>query len=294
VQVLDSLKIQDRLRVWEELLRKDRDDKLKEVTSILLSAYEAMNRFVLAYLLQHDQQETKNQRDGTSEPGLFTGTSYAVIFAIDVLIDMLEAALNTFPYSLGIKDARRCCLVASNPAFRDPIAKTGRCKSLAWRLQPTSTEWYGLLSLPLNRQRLDHEKDCTEQTCFHHGKKTPTLHREDCEAGDSCRSLSPDDHFVQHCILEDKIPLISCTKDENGNVRIETVEGSLRSEYTAISHVWASGLGNEVENSLPECQLKHLMSTVEELPRTRMRSFKEGLDSIWRETADDIPKSWTS
>jgi len=288
LQVLGSLKVQDQLRAWEERFREHRDKKLTEVSNVLFLAYEVMNRFVLAYLLEHDQRKVKDQRDEASERNLFTETSYAVIFAIDVLIDMLEATLNTFPYRLGIKDGRRCCLVGNVSAFRDPIAVTGRCKSLAWRLQPTSTEWYCLLSLPPVGQRLDHQKYCTEQTCFHHGKKTPTLHREDCEAGASCRYLSPDDDMVQRCILEDKIPLISCTRGQNGHLRIETVEGSLRSEYTAISHVWAGGLGNEVENSLPECQLEYLMSIVEGLPRTRMRSFKEGLGSSWRESADNI------
>jgi hypothetical protein len=305
VLVLDSLKVLKHLRDWDgneceqdevvvEPLDEDdielqpnRESQRLGAIKVLSSAYDAMNKFVLAYLLQHDQQETIDQRDRASRPDLLTGKSYAVIFAIDVLIDMLEASLNSFPYCLGIKDARRCCLVASIPAFRDPIAKTGRCKSLAWRLQPSSTEWYRLLSLPLGGQLLDHEEYCTEQTCFHHGKKTPTLHREDCTGGNSCRLLASDDHVVQRCILEDKIPLISCTKDENGNVKIETIEGSFSSDYTAISHVWAGGLGNKLENSLPECQLTYLMSIVEELPQTRKRSFKAG-GSAWTYGAEKI------
>ena len=90
--------------------------------------------------------------------------------------------------------------------------------------------------------------------------------------------------------MEDKIPLISCTKDENGRVEIETIKGSLCSDYTAISHVWAGGLGNELENSLPECQLKYLMSIVEELPRTPMRSFKaeHTFISTWMSSAEKI------
>ena len=213
--VLDSLKVLERLRdrdgneferegvVVEELDEDDIDDRLNRqnwlpgARRVLSSAYDAMNRFVLAYLLRHDQQETIDRRDGNSKPDILTEKSYAVIFAIDVLIGMLEATLDTFLYTLVIKDVRRCCLVTIIPAFCDPIAKTGRCKSLAWRLQPSSTEWYRLMSLPLSGQWLDHEKDCTEQTCFHHGKKTPTLHREDCTGGNSCRPIPSNDSVVK-------------------------------------------------------------------------------------------------
>ncbi len=151
------------------------------------------------------------------------------------------------------------------------------------------------MSLPLSGQWLDHEKDCTEQTCFHHGKKTPTLHREDCRGGSSCRPITSDDYIVKQCIVEDKIPLISCMKDENGRMKIETTKGSLCSDYTAISHVWAGGLGNELENSLPECQLKYLMSIVEELPQTQMRLFnaKHAFIPTWWSGAEKISQYGT-
>jgi hypothetical protein len=125
VLVLDSFKVLERLHDWDgnELERDgvvveglDEDDfdyrlsrqnGLPGARRVLSSAYDAMNRFVLAYLLRHDQQENIDRRDGTSKPDIFTEKSYAVIFAIDVLIDMLEATSDTFPYTLGIKDVRR-------------------------------------------------------------------------------------------------------------------------------------------------------------------------------------------
>lgn len=42
--------------------------------------------------------------------------------------------------------------------------------------------------------------------------------------------------------------------------------------YTAISHVWADGLGNAEANALPECQLRNLKAMVDALPLTVRRS----------------------
>jgi hypothetical protein len=91
VLVLDSFKVLERLHDWdgneferhgvvvEGLDEDDIDDRLNRrnwlpgARRVLSSAYDAMNRFVLAYLLRHDQQETIDGRDGTSKPDLLDG-----------------------------------------------------------------------------------------------------------------------------------------------------------------------------------------------------------------------------
>lgn len=54
-----------------------------------------------------------------------------------------------------------------------------------------------------------------------------------------------------------KLPLLEI----NGSGELFTVhivEKDSGTTYTAISHVWADGLGNPAENSLPQCQLERI------------------------------------
>lgn len=81
-----------------------------------------MNKHVLGHLIRSGYREGMD---------LWTEESYIVVFAIDVLIDLLEAALLTVPYSFGIEDMRRCCLVASVPTLLYSINKSHRCLSLS-------------------------------------------------------------------------------------------------------------------------------------------------------------------
>ena len=66
-----------------------------------------------------------------------------------------------------------------------------------------------------------------------------------------------------------KIPLVHSTIDADDNIRIELHPGDFQSRYTAFSHVWAGGLGNFHQNSLPTCQLRELHHDVANLPCRR-------------------------
>lgn len=86
---------------------------------------------------------------------------------------------------------------------------------------------------------------------------------------DSCRGsdiLGVDQRKLNEYIVDDAIPLISCSGDSRGQVKMEVKKGTLASEYVAISHVWSGGLGHPDDNVLPTCQIRRLMRCVDNLP----------------------------
>jgi hypothetical protein len=144
VRILNSIEVQKVLRDWPEIDPNIPDEDLEEYIKamrrdsgdVLTFSYEALNN-ALVYL---QREEHLGEKD------LWASPPHAAIFAIDILMDLLEATLDRMPYSLGIRDARRRHLVSSVPAILKSIDRTHRCPSLSWRLQLSSTEWYRLLS----------------------------------------------------------------------------------------------------------------------------------------------------
>lgn len=55
-------------------------------------------------------------------------------------------------------------------------------------------------------------------------------------------------------IPQDEVPVIRSTRDRDGNVKIEIVKMTIDTDSIAISHIWACGLGNFQNNTLPQCQ----------------------------------------
>jgi hypothetical protein len=57
--------------------------------------------------------------------------------------------------------------------------------------------------------------------------------------------------------LEHGTPVIIVV-DEGENVRLEPIYSGEVSQWTAISHVWADGLGNLSRNAIPSYQLREI------------------------------------
>ena len=59
---------------------------------------------------------------------------------------------------------------------------------------------------------------------------------------------------------EGQIPLLQLSSDPATNDDVELVlQAASQADptpYTAVSHVWADGLGNSRSNALPRCQLR--------------------------------------
>jgi Heterokaryon incompatibility protein (HET) len=89
--------------------------------------------------------------------------------------------------------------------------------------------------------------------------------RDDC----NCEMvLMPYDQLVD-IIRKGSVPLVSIEEDDDsiGTPKLVLHERGMFSEYTAVSHVWADGLGNFGQNALPACQIRQLKSRIDSLGR---------------------------
>jgi hypothetical protein len=82
-------------------------------------------------------------------------------------------------------------------------------------------------------------------------------------------------------IREGDVPVISIDETSDGSLetgqqlRLTVKRRSQRQAYTAISHVWAHGLGNPDLNALPYCQVRQIKQYLEDLkPKSRLWKWK--------------------
>ncbi|KAL8672640.1 MAG: hypothetical protein Q9168_002916 [Polycauliona sp. 1 TL-2023] len=105
---------------------------------------------------------------------------------------------------------------------------------------------------------------CTRQLCCANimdPLNYKTKHIDDeCE----CDHIGPDIDQVSRAIDDGQIPVIRVSL-RGASVRIDTQRASFDDPYTAISHVWSGGLGNQRASSLPACQLRRIHGLVRPL-----------------------------
>ncbi|MCJ1245452.1 hypothetical protein MMC30_002656 [Trapelia coarctata] len=242
-----------------------RDEELTHRRQIAASALgvavQTMNDLVIPFLNERDAENDIDE-------DLWTSTAHAVIFSIDVLIDLVSHYLGQWDgfvpeYGAGARNLQRRNLASENSTVRKSVT-TGRCPSLAWQLQLSSSSWYYISLLPSAEESSQHPT-CTLRKCVRHNVDMKTYKAQHMDTCRGCDFLGVDQGKLRDCIAEDAIPLITCSEDSSGHVKIEVNKGELTSGYVAISHVWSGGLGNPDDNALPTCQINRLMSCVDDL-----------------------------
>lgn len=74
-----------------------------------------------------------------------------------------------------------------------------------------------------------------------------------------CKNVKANQVEVVKVLKNGKNALLDLTFNQTSNeISITIVAAQPNSWYIALSHVWADGLGNTKENSLPQCQLHHI------------------------------------
>ena len=104
--------------------------------------------------------------------------------------------------------------------------------------------------------------DCSSEMCRWNQIKKEDYRTLHTIKGCSCDNVSANIDSFQACLDDDKLALLSLsnTAESSNDVSLEVVPYSGREDFVAISHVWANGLGNPHQNSLPSCQIKYLHS----------------------------------
>lgn len=88
-----------------------------------------------------------------------------------------------------------------------------------------------------------------------------TAHAAQCnqDGNPNCVHVGPVVSEVAAILEADDLPLLELKRDgSNQNVQLRVVSYKDSVSYTALSHVWADGMGNPHANTLPQCQINRL------------------------------------
>ena len=165
---------------------------------------------------------------------------------------------------------------------------SGWCPSTITRLAEDSPRisllyYYSLLPAPqLGR---DHSL-CTSDSCLALKIDPSNYHTAHTRPGCGCPDLSMDVEIIGDCLRKGRLPLVEVPHDEDPmRINITCREDGGDTGFVAISHVWADGLGNINDNSLPACSLQEISRLVSKLPRIpRTSSPENGLTALWIDT----------
>lgn len=152
----------------------------------------------------------------------------------------------------------------------DLMLRKGRCKHqiqyLSQKFDLVTFSELARLDLSPERQ-VDHKGCSTVSSCVAYNVDMASYRTIHQTTHCDCPFLGvPYDELVD-LIEKGEIPLVSIEYGQ-GSVAQPTLQLHKRKRglrYTAISHVWADGLGNPTENTLPACQLSFLAARLNDL-----------------------------
>lgn len=129
-------------------------------------------------------------------------------------------------------------------------------------------------------------RNCSERACTANAIDVETFQTRHVDDNCSCSFIDVSPGDLANICRQGSFPLVEikpsdCQPQKLTN-QIElsnpchSIDISVRpwtpsSRFTAISHVWSHGLGNQQSNSLPICQLKKLALGVDRVPHSRKR-----------------------
>lgn len=122
----------------------------------------------------------------------------------------------------------------------------------------------------------DHSRCIRQPSCTAYNVDMSNYRTRHRTADCRCKSLGVPYEELTAMISNGHVPLVSIeTREHSGDIELRLHKrrlpnllsrlASTASAYTAISHVWADGLGNPEENSLPTCQLRNLKASFEDI-----------------------------
>ena len=112
---------------------------------------------------------------------------------------------------------------------------------------------------------------CTTHKCQSE-RVEPSKYRiiHSCD-GKDCEFKGPISDRISSILDNDDYPILLLDEDSDGSISLDVIAAKEAPRYVVISHVWAHGLGNPRENSMPACQLRRLQRLVQDcLPQQRV------------------------
>jgi hypothetical protein len=116
-------------------------------------------------------------------------------------------------------------------------------------------------------ESVDH-KQCREDLCDANNIDERNYRTKHVKPDCNCCYITSTSEEASLILEDGGIPLISLDLlpvDDGMDPRVEIMKYRPGQRYVAMSHVWSDGLGNVMENSLPQCQMQRLHSLLHEL-----------------------------
>lgn len=168
---------------------------------------------------------------------------------------------------------RQCyfrCL--SFPCAYLPISRMieeGRCPSeinMVSKMLSSSSAFYATqLKRPREPTRLDHS-NCSDTLCEARQVDESTYRTQHTKVDCTCTPLGPSVNEIVSIIQSGQIPLVSIeTLNTSPFLKVNVEPFKRRKKFIAISHIWSDGLGNPLQNTLPQCQLFRIKSILDDL-----------------------------
>jgi hypothetical protein len=190
----------------------------------------------------------------------------SVLWSIGLFLDLLNP-LHTGPDDKATQRLMEVAhLLNKSALLYDEMKRVRRCPTVLRRGELSLSDVWTVLAIPGRPQTGTiysdslHD-DCSERNCkafdidetsYNPAHDLSCTHHAECETD----GFETEDMLID-CIDRDVNPIIRSTVDHRG-LRIEIVPSDQVEEYTAISHVWAGGLGNFRSHKHFSCQLFRL------------------------------------
>ena len=197
-----------------------------------------------------------------------TKGAYEVILSIKILLNSFLTILNyhsnikplydgrgyarpsgTLLEGLMIKpwDYALCCVLPSGTLLERHMINHSWCP---FRLHHAFAKFsyntiYYLACLPKNGRRIADHTHCLEaKMCKGDSINDETFRCQHTSACDgTCPAMAPPMEKVKSVLNEGGIPIITCSRVSPDRLALDVIRATQAVKYTAISHVWADGLG---------------------------------------------------
>ena len=182
-----------------------------------------------------------------------------------------------------------------NQSLAEALIMLGRCPNVLLRSHLSPLSAYRLLSIPL-KTHTSHSECRLRRQCHNIDISEDTYdmqHAASCSGRADCHIMGIVRQNLAHLVETQRTPVVRSHLSRQGCLTINIVDGIDIDSVTAISHVWAGGLGNFKDNAHYHCQLLELHKDLEASTARRGRdsTVYYWLDTLCIPTNDSSLKS---
>lgn len=244
--------LEDKLSSWLGLVRALPSDSRARIVASLAECLKLAHTTFLVSTLPSHRGFDRSVKLGLG--ALFETVEEAVHLAGEGNMDMLSVAPNIDEKAKDLMISNGWCPAESAAAANDFCSFAGRIYLQNMRKS--------------TKVGIDHG-NCTHESCGQTQIDLATYRPRHVTESCDCELLGPEIDDVMACLAENSFPLLKI--NSMGDLDVQPFRPDM--QYVALSHVWADGLGNPHEMTLPRCQTLKLRGL---LTGIRQQTFRHG------------------